>query len=409
MPITQIPFQDPVAPEKPQPEQLGLYDAQGWETAYRDLDDDARVPHLLIQLQDDLARSRRREAAWISVIVHLVLIILLAKVEWIEKYLPWHNPVARQSVTAGKDLTFLELPPDLQKVPHKPNTNIASDKDRIAMTRHPELDLKELRKSLATPPPGAPGSSAPQAPQPPAKSAGGFQQNQTTPQPQQAPNPQIAQLQTPATPNIRNEFEKYAGSMSAGSAIQEAARAAARPGSGGQGSGGDFGLGTGAHGRQVGNLEILSDTQGVDFGPYLQRILRDVRVNWYNAIPESAQMKHGNLIIEFAITKDGKVAGMKLVATSGDIPLDRAAWAGITASDPFPPLPNEFTGQFLALRFRLLQPHQRRDAVVSRTNSPQGIAAGFFCMKSAAEVEFDEFDYLLTYARRMRVRSENGT
>jgi TonB family protein len=352
MPITQIPFQDPVAPEKPQPEQLGLYDAQGWETAYRDLDDDARVPHLLIQLQDDLARSRRREAAWISVIVHLVLIILLAKVEWIEKYLPWHTPVARQNVTTGKDLTFLELPPDLQKLQHKPNTNIASDKDRIAMTRHPELDLKELRKSLATPPPGAPGSSAPQMPQPPAKSAGGFQQNQPTPQPQPAPNPQIAQLQTPATPNITNEFQKYGGSMSAGSAIQEAARAAARPGSGGQGSGGDFGLGTGAHGRQVGNLEILSDTQGVDFGPYLQRILRDVRVNWYNAIPESAQMKHGNLIIEFAITKDGKVAGMKLVATSGDIPLDRAAWAGITASDPFPPLPSEFGGPFLALRFR---------------------------------------------------------
>jgi TonB family protein len=352
MPITQIPFQDPVAPEKPQPEQLGLYDAQGWETAYRDLDDDARVPHLLIQLQDDLARSRRREAAWISVIVHLVLIILLAKVEWIEKYLPWHTPVARQSVTTGKDLTFLELPPDLQKPQHKPNTNIASDKDRIAMTRHPELDLKELRKSLATPPPGAPGPSAPQIPQPPAKSAGGFQPNQAAPQPQQAPNPQIAQLQTPATPNITNEFQKYGGSMSAGSAIQEAARAAARPGSGGPGSGGDFGLGTGAHGRQVGNLEILSDTQGVDFGPYLQRILRDVRVNWYNAIPESAQMKHGNLIIEFAITKDGKVAGMKLVATSGDIPLDRAAWAGITASDPFPPLPSEFGGQFLALRFR---------------------------------------------------------
>ena len=60
MSITQIPFQDPVAPppEKPEPEQLGLYDGKGWETAYRVLDDDARVPHLLIQLQDDLARSR---------------------------------------------------------------------------------------------------------------------------------------------------------------------------------------------------------------------------------------------------------------------------------------------------------------------------------------------------------------
>jgi TonB family protein len=353
MPITQIPFQDPVAPpEKPQPEQLGLYDAQEWETAYKNLDDDARVPHLLIQLQDDLTRSRRREAAWISIIVHLLLIVFLAKIEMFEKYLPWHTAVASKNLTSGKDLTFLELPPDLQKLQHRPNTNIASDKNRVATTRHPELDVKELRKSLATPPPGAPGARAAQMGQPPAQSSSGLSPSQTPPQPQQAPNPQIAQLQTPATPNVNNEFKKYAGSMSAGSAIQEAARAAARPGSGGQGNGGDFGLGTGAHGRQVGNLEILSDTQGVDFGPYLQRILRDVRVNWYNAIPESAQFKHGNLIIEFAITKDGKVAGMKLVATSGDIPLDRAAWAGITASDPFPALPSEFGGEYLALRFR---------------------------------------------------------
>jgi TonB family protein len=349
MPITQIPFQDPVAPpDKPQPEQLGLYDAQGWETAYRALDDDARVPHLLIQLQDDLARSRRREAAWISVIVHLVLIVLLAKLDVFEKYLPWHSAVTAKNATNLKDVTFLELPPDLQKVPHK-STSVISDKDRVATTRHPELDVKELRKILATPPPGAPGSSAMQQ-QPPPQSSAGLAQNQAAPQP--APNPQIAQLQTPATPNVKNEFSKYGGAMSAGSAIQEAARAAARPGSGGQGDGGDFGLGTGAHGRQVGNLEILSDTMGVDFGPYLQRVLHDVKGNWYNAIPESAQMKHGNLIIEFAITKDGKVAGMKLVATSGDIPLDRAAWAGIAASDPFPPLPSEFGGQYLALRFR---------------------------------------------------------
>jgi TonB family protein len=353
MPITQIPFQDPVAPpEKPQPEQLGLYDAQGWETAYRELDDDAaRVPHLLIQLQDDLARSRRREAAWISIIVHLVLIVLLAKMDVFEKYLPWHSVVA-VSKTNNKDLTFLELPPDLQKLQHKPNTNIASDKDRVAMTRRPQLDVKELRKSLASPPPGAPGMSAPQMTQPPAQSSAGLAQNQPA-QPQPAPNPQTAQLQTPATPNIANEFKKFGGSMSAGSAVQEAARGSKSVGVQQQGNGGDpFGLGNGGHGRQVGNLEILSDTMGVDFGPYLQRVLHDVKQNWYNAIPESAQMKHGNLIIEFAITKDGKVAGMKLVAPSGDVPLDRAAWAGIVGSDPFPPLPTDFGGQYLALRFR---------------------------------------------------------
>ena len=336
-------------PEKPQPEQLGLYDAQGWETAYRALDDDARVPHLLIQLQDDLARSRRREAAWISVIVHLILLIAIFNIERLEKYLPWHSTVVAKNLTNGKDLTFLELPSDLQKVPQKPNTNILSDKNRVAMTRHPQLDVKELRKILASPPPGAPGSSG--APQPPPQSSAGFAQNQ--PAPEQAPNPEVAQLQTPAAPNVKHEFEKYGGSMSAGSAIQDATRAvAARRGAGGQGDNGDFGLGTGAHGRQVGNLEILSDTQGVDFGPYLQRVLHDVRQNWYNAIPESAEMKHGSLIIEFAITKDGKVAGMKLVTSSGDVPLDRAAWAGIVGSDPFPALPSDFGGPYLALRFR---------------------------------------------------------
>jgi TonB family protein len=346
MPITQIPFQDPVAPpEKPQPEQLGLYDAQGWETAYRDLDDDARVPHLLIQLQDDLARSRRREAIYISIIVHAAIILLL----YFAKYLP-HPVVAVQKPNVN-DVTFLELPPDLQKLQHRPNTNIASDKDRIATTRHPELDIKELRKSLATPPPGASGLSAPQTAQPPAQAAAAPPQNQPSQQTQPSPSQQIAQLPTPAKPNIENEFRKYASPMSAGSAINEAARAS-KSGGGQQGSGGDFGLGTGAHGRQVGNLEILSDTMGVDFGPYLQRVLHDVRENWYIAIPPSAQMKHGNLIIEFAITKDGKVAGMRLVNSSGDVPLDRAAWAGITGSDPFPPLPSDFGGQYLALRFR---------------------------------------------------------
>src|ERR1022692_419534 len=236
MPITQIPFQDPVAPpEKPQPEQLGLYDAKDWETAYRALDDDARVPHLLIQLQDDLARSRRREAAWISIIVHLVLIVLILNFEWLERHFPWMHSVvavARARPFSGKDVTFLELPPDVQKLQHKPNTNIASDKDRIATTRHPELDVKELRKILATPPPGAPGSSGQQAP---AQTSPGVAQNQAAPP---APNPEIAQLQMPARPNAADVFKKYAAPTSAGSQINQAARAAARPGAGGQGSGG---------------------------------------------------------------------------------------------------------------------------------------------------------------------------
>ena len=43
---------------------------------------------------------------------------------------------------------------------------------------------------------------------------------------------------------------------------------------------------------------------------------------------------------------------MKLVAPSGDVAMDRAAWGGITSSVPFGPLPTEFHGPYLALRFR---------------------------------------------------------
>jgi TonB family protein len=357
MPITQIPFQDPVAPpEKSQPEQLELYAQRDWETAYRELD--ARVPHLLIQLEDDLQRSRKREAVWISVVIHLVIFIGLWKFNFIQEFIPIHRVAVVPLSNRDKDVTFLALPPDAQKVTRKPKTNVLSDKDRIATSRHPELDPKELHKILATPPPGAPGPRGPNAAQPsPPPQA--MMQNPPSIQQQNAPlaqrpqfeSNQTARLQAPPQP--KNSFSKYAQGMSAGSAIQQATQAAAaQRGAGGGGQEGDFGLGTGAHGRQQGALDILSDTQGVDFGPYLQRILQDVKENWYHLIPESAGMKKGKLAIEFAITKDGHVAGLQLVATSGDSALDRPAWGSITASNPFPPLPTEFTGPYLALRFR---------------------------------------------------------
>ena len=49
--------------------------------------------------------------------------------------------------------------------------------------------------------------------------------------------------------------------------------------------------------------------------------------------------------------KDGSVQSMQLAGSSGDVALDRAAWGSITASSPFAPLPTEFKGQYLDLRF----------------------------------------------------------
>ena len=89
-------------------------------------------------------------------------------------------------------------------------------------------------------------------------------------------------------------------------------------------------LSTLVSGDQSGNVDILSDTRGVNFGPYLKQILKKVRENWHHLIPKCAETMKGKLAIEFAITKDGRLADMKLVSTAGEMVLDRAAWGGIT-------------------------------------------------------------------------------
>jgi TonB family protein len=100
--------------------------------------------------------------------------------------------------------------------------------------------------------------------------------------------------------------------------------------------------------------EILTDTMGVDFGPYMTRIVQIVKQNWYTLMPPSVYppiLKQGKLALEFQIMKDGTVQGLLRDTTSGDVALDRAAMASITASTPFPPLPKEFPGKLLGLRF----------------------------------------------------------
>jgi TonB family protein len=365
MSVTQIPSGGPLPPPTPPPEPRDLFEAQHWESAYRGFDPDA-VPHLLIQLQDDLSRTRKREALWLSVILHLMIVILLWNSNKLMMLLPHRTVVLAipANLEQDKNATFLELPPDEQKLTRRPDTKFLSDKDRIATSKTPQINREELRKLLESAHPGRPGEPAPQqqpqasaAPSPMAQQAPSqqphAQQNNNSGVVAPAQNPQIAQMRVPTEGRPAPNFST---SMTAGSAIEQAARAAAaNRGRYGGGEGGDFGLSQGRDGaKTLGQAEILTDTMGVDFGPYLTRITEIVRKNWYNAMPPSVYppiLKQGKLALEFFILKDGQVAGMQVRTSSGDIPLDRAAWASITASNPFPPLPKEFRGQNLGLRF----------------------------------------------------------
>lgn len=320
------------------------------------------VPSLLLELDDERTRSRRREGMMVSIIVHLVAVLAII---FLPKYVPVKALIVaptEEDLLRGRDLTYLAPPPDTQTPPVKaPDTNIISDKNRIATSRAPVLDKKALDALRDNVRPGAPGTPnpSPSVPQAPAGLASAPPAGSSA---QTPPGNQVASLQPPplATKGA------FGASMSAGSAIEQAARAAARGGSGGpRGSGGDYGLGPGAsQGRVRSEYDVLSDTMGVDFGPYLARVLQSVRTNWYTLIPEVARaplMKSGKVTIEFAILKDGSVAGMKVTGPSGDISLDRAAWGGITGSNPFPPLPPEFRGDYLRLRFHFYYNPGRND------------------------------------------------
>jgi TonB family protein len=187
------------------------------------------------------------------------------------------------------------------------------------------------------------------------------------------PPPQIQAEERPKltfeTPGAPSRLPARPGGLASARAIAppadsvtEAARSAIRSGSAGVAVG-DFDLqnpggpGPGINvppspGRTASSLELLGDPMGVDFKPYLIRILAAVKRNWLAVYPESARLgRTGRVQIVFSIARDGSVPKLVIGLASGTRALDLAAVAGIDSSTPFPPLPNDFKGSQVVLQF----------------------------------------------------------
>ncbi len=306
---------------------------------------------LLLELEDERTRARRRESAFLSVIFHLLVVIFLLVEPYIFSSVKRTLGIGEEDRKPRQQLTYLALPPDNQVVKIKPKTDVLSDKDRLAQ---PGL---EASRPLLPPVPVTPAEAdkklVAQLPAPP----------QLAPQGEaKVPLPQPGQ---PAPPlqlgDVRNEQPKLtlpqAGTP--GRALEEAVRGVARNRGSGGPAVGDEGFPPGGFNPRspaaVGDARILSDTLGVDFDPYLRRVVSDIRRNWYAVMPEIARLgKRGRVVVIFEILKDGAVPKLYLVSTSGSEPLDRAALAGISASVPFSPLPDEFRGPFIRLQVTFL-------------------------------------------------------
>lgn len=304
--------------------------------------------HLLLgEMTDDTSGYRRREATWISVVVHGLIILLLI---FAPKWIPTSHPVL-VPISERETPIFMESQ-KTHRIPAPP-TNKISDNNNRAQTRTPQPSRKTLRELADVKPPGPRQPVSPPVQQQPQQQT--MQQAQAPPQagspvqPQPPPPQQTAQLQAPAQPK-RNPFAISSAGSSVDQAIQSAATARINPG---VSFGGDYGSGIRPRVDTRGNMEILSDTRGVDFGPYMRRLHVTVEDHWYPLIPEIALppvMKRGRVIIVFAILKDGTIQALKVEGTSGDEALDRAARGALTSAVPLPRLPPEFSGDYLLIR-----------------------------------------------------------
>jgi TonB family protein len=98
--------------------------------------------------------------------------------------------------------------------------------------------------------------------------------------------------------------------------------------------------------------QLLTDNQGVDFTPYLRLILQTVKRNWQSVMPEAVRLgRRGKVSIVFSIGRDGQVIKLVINDSSGIDSFDKAAVAGISMSNPFPPLPSAFKADHIAVQF----------------------------------------------------------
>jgi TonB family protein len=331
---------------------------------------------LLLDWHERERPARILRAGIASVAIHLAtgLFLLTAPIPWTS--VPDYTGQAQ----VRRSITPLIAPPFelTQKAPNQGKVGKEVDLESLLPRPPVQTPRASPKPFAALPAPPAPKASAPiPVPEPPKIEVS-----------QQRAAPEIAQIGIPDAPAPKIQSEEQpklafetpgaqtgaaAGSRTGAlgrlappnSSLEDVTRSVARGGGRGGFIVGDVAdmpgpLAPGitaqpSPGRIGSSLELLSDPQGVDFKPYLIKVLSAVRRNWFAVIPESAKFgRRGKVLIQFAIDREGNVPKLVIAMPSGAEALDRAAVAGISASNPFPPLPAEFRGNQIRLQFSFL-------------------------------------------------------
>jgi hypothetical protein len=315
-------------------------------------------PDIFITGEVNLAPPEAREdkAKWqvitriSSVAFH---VLLLTAILLQSKLFPPHEPTQQDIDLARRMLTWIppessySVQPRVQPRPAQPSPNVHVDPRvlrRVAPTYEP----------APAPQPERPVKELPNAPVP--------KPNVVPPDTQQplkldAPKPAL-RLEAPDTPQPNAKLQ-LPTDHSPGQNLQDLLKgtrpSGPRPIGGGERLPGSGGRGTGGGGTAYGGIEMLTPDEGVDFNSYLQRVYFTVKRNWFSVMPGSVELgEKGIVYLTFRINRDGSVPSDEPIIerNSGKEPLDRAAFSSVRASNPFEPLPSQFKGPYIELRYR---------------------------------------------------------
>jgi outer membrane biosynthesis protein TonB len=307
-------------------------------------------PNLLI------APAARRDAKsdaiirTVSVIVHIGLVIFII---FLPKIFPYHPPTQAEIDLARNQLSFVYSPPEVSTPALPPGPKVHIDRKTLNKVAPPVLAPPVSNPPPVMTPPERPAPELPSAPTPrvpvdppPSQTPPALEPSHIEPIKPSTPTPGRLNLNLPpSSPNkaLEDQLKDAINRQGGGSVYTAPGGNIPRGGGGGRGGPG-----------MQGGVSILTPTEGVDFSSYIQRLAETVRRNWYAVMPESARMgEKGIVSITFHIYRDGSVRmpDPGLERTSGREPLDAAALSSIRTSSPFEPLPAQFKGDNVELRF----------------------------------------------------------
>lgn len=331
---------------------------------------------------EEKSGQRTREAFLMSLLAHLSVVLWVALGPDILPKPPPPEPGDRDK---AKRLGFLALPREYEEVLTAPPAvrPKVPERERMLRPQPPKVNSEALR--VPVPDPGPREAEKPETAahsEPPDPETGSSVPRPPKPRP---PDPQ---------PSLREEADGQSAARSPGETgrIDSTSPFAAAPEErdlksnlkdlyaglrlpGGTAPGSEVGRGissrqsrggpgdsrTGADfGRRqpdfsVERPTILSDTQGVNFGPWLTAVYYRVRNNWYSVIPQVYRSGlKGVVVIVFDVRRNGSLEDLEVVRSSNFSPYDRAAISSLKLSEPLPNFPEAFKKDRLTLQFTYL-------------------------------------------------------